>query len=234
MISYFDLETTGVDTSEDRIVQIAVVKGDEEKSILINPERPIPAGASEVHGITDDMVANAPTFRRIAKALLDFLRGTDLAGYNIANFDIPILISEFGRIGIMFPDWEPKIMDGFMLEKLLNSHRLEDTYIRYMGKPMENAHDALADVKATMDVMAIQTTKLGEPASDQLDEMIQDQFGTRVDYSKKLTMIDGEICWAFGKHRHQPVRNNLDYINWVLNANFPIDTKTILTKLLTA
>ena len=132
----FDLETTGLSINTDKIIQIGALKlnldgTSEKKNILINPGIPIPSNATEIHGITNEMVAGSPTFSQISKSLKEFFKGCDIGGYNSDVFDIPLLIMEFHRCGIEFPDWILNFVDSLKIEKLINSHRLEHTYTRY-------------------------------------------------------------------------------------------------------
>lgn len=150
-IVFFDLETTGTDIAKDRIVQIGAIKiapnGDKEvKNVLVNPTIPIPEGASAVHGIYDKDVQDKPLFKQIAKSMLQWLQACDLAGYNSDNFDIPLLAEEFARVGIEFPEQDCVYIDIIKIERLINSHKLGETYQRYTGKELTDAHDALADV----------------------------------------------------------------------------------------
>ena len=161
-IIFFDLETTGVDIAKDRICQIACIKIDldgnqTEKELLINPNMPIPKEATEVHGITDEMVVDKPTFANISKSLLEFFEGCDIAGYNSNVFDVPLLAEEFSRSRIEFPNWELNFVDVLQYERLLKPNKLADVYKRYTGKDLEGAHDALNDVRATLEILLHQT-----------------------------------------------------------------------------
>jgi DNA polymerase-3 subunit epsilon len=153
-IVFFDLETTGLDLSKDRAVSIATLKIDlesntEEKKILINPEMMIPKEASDIHGITDEMVADAPTFKQISKSLFSYFENCDIAGFNSDYYDVPLLMKEFSRCGIDFPTWELNLVDVLKFERMLNSNKLGDVYLRYTGKELEGAHDALKDAQIT-------------------------------------------------------------------------------------
>lgn len=243
-IIIFDLETTGVSINDDKIVQMATIKihpdGTEEgKTILLNPERPIPKDASDVHGITDEMVKDAPTFKQVSKSMFEYFDGCDLGGYNSDNFDIPLLMAEFDRCGIEFLKWEPNVIDGLKIERLINSHKLENAYKRHTGKTLDDAHDAMADSKATLEVLRSQFKMLSnqEEMSDELsikdvDEYCQDE-NKRFDYAGKTYEKDGVVYWTFGKHKDKPVLDDRSYLNWVLSSNFPIQTKTKLKSLLT-
>ena len=161
-IIFFDTETTGLNVVSDRIVQIGAIKmlpegNTEEKNVLINPGMPIPPESTEIHGITDEMVKNAATFDKVSRSMLEWFRGCDLAGHNICGFDIPIIAEEFSRCGITFPDESNSFIDTYKLEKIVNSQGLEACYKRYTGKELgEEAHDALADSRASMEVFLAQ------------------------------------------------------------------------------
>lgn len=235
-IIFFDLETTGVDTMVDKIVQIATIKIDpkghkEEKSYLVNPEMPIPVGASAVHGITDDMVKDSPTFSKYAKGLSEYLQGCDIGGYNSNNYDIPLLLEEFSRVGVELDMSETNFVDVLAIERQLNPNTLSAVYERYMGQPLEDAHDALIDVKATVSILEQQIAlhKIKSDASA-LDAFSQGE-NKRVDIAGKLCEIDGEVCWTFGKYRHQPLKNDLSYVSWFLKQPIPTQTKKIINKL---
>lgn len=235
-IVFFDLETTGVDTMKDRIVQIATVKlfpdgTRENKEYLINPTIPIPEGASEVHGITDEMVKDKPVFDHYAKNLNKYLEGCDLGGYNSNQFDVPLLIEEFRRSGIEFDTDNRSYVDVMQIERKLNPNTLEAVYKRYMGKEIENAHDASADTFATVDVVLKQIENIdveeGADLAEALDTFAQGDE-KRVDIAGKLCEIDGEICWTFGKHKGEPVKNTSSYAAWFLRQSVPKQTADII------
>lgn len=247
-LSFFDLETTGTQVDQDRIVSIHVLKihpdgHQETKNSLINPGIQIPQGATDIHGITDEKVSAAPTFKQLSKALFDFLLGSDLAGYNSNKFDIPLLIMEFHRCEIEFPTHDPVIFDGYLIEKRVNSHKLSEVFKRYTGIDLDGAHNAEADVEGTNTVVEHQMDVIRQRFPDVLNEdgtitpEILERFGndgkTRFDYSGKCHIDgNGNVCWSFGKNRDNPVMNDRSYLNWVLNANFPGETKTKLKNLL--
>ena len=234
-IVFFDLETTGVSVGTDKIVQIACVKvntdlSKEEKKMLINPQIPIPASATEVHGITDEMVKDAPLFKQIAKGLNEFMAGCDLGGYNSDNFDIPLLIEEFKRAGLDFPTWELNFLDVLKYERLLNPQKLEAVYKRYTGKDLDGAHDALNDVRATIEILEFQTAGK-ELSTKEIDEFCQEDK-KRFDYAGKMYVKDEIVLWSFGKNMNKPVLDDLGYVEWVLNQDFPTQTKEKIKQLL--
>lgn len=234
----FDLETTGVQVVSDRIVQIAAVKifpdgTTEEKEMLLHPTCDIPVEATAVHGITNEMVATAPTFKQIAKALKEYFYGCDIGGYNSDEFDLPMLIMEFHRCQIEFPDWDLNQVDILKLERKLNSHKLGDTYKRYTGKELDDSHHALVDAKGAFAVLQEQLSKYfqGEQNAAAIDEFIQGEQ-KRYDYAGKTYIQDGVVYWSFGKCKDKPVLDDRGYLNWALNAGFPLETQRKLKDLL--
>ena len=237
-IVFFDLETTGVNVTNDRIVQIGAIKmhpdGTEEvKNVLINPTIPIPAGAAEVHGISDADVQDKPKFRQIAKSFAKWLAGCDLAGYNSDNFDVPMLIEEFNRAGISFPNADTSFIDVLKLERIVCSHKLGETFKRYTGEELEGAHDALADIRATVTIFQKQLEKHPDIPTEaaEIDAYCQGEF-KRVDFAGKLYEKEGEVYWKFGKHRDKLIKETIDYCNWVLKTDFPAETKMQIRRVL--
>jgi len=238
-IVFFDLETTGLDLSKDRAVSIATLKIDlegktEEKKILINPEMAIPKEASDIHGITDEMVADAPTFKQISKSLFTYFENCDIAGFNSDYYDVPLLMKEFSRCGIDFPTWELNLVDVLKFERMLNSNKLEEVYLRYTGKALEGAHDALNDIRATFEILMCQLEKHGKNdlTPQEIDLMCQGER-KRFDLSGKTYLNEnGEVCWSIGKNANNPVTKDTAYLNWVLKSDFPEETKAKLRTLL--
>lgn len=235
---FFDLETTGVSTSKDRIVQIGAIKlmpdGTEEvKNVLINPTIPIPEEATMVHGISNADVKDKPKFAQISKSFFAWLSGCDLAGYNSDNFDVPMLIEEFNRAGLTFPEEGTSFVDVLKMERMVNSHTLGNTYKRYMGKELEDAHDALADVRATLAIFQKQLEKNEELPKEAKDIDVYCQGDNkRVDYAGKLFQKDGGIYWRFGKHKGKLVSETASYAKWVLESDFPEETKKQIRKII--
>jgi DNA polymerase-3 subunit epsilon len=238
-IVFFDLETTGIDLSKDRAVSIATLKIDlegktTEKKILINPEMMIPKDASDIHGITDEMVVDAPTFKQISKSLFTYFENCDIAGFNSDYYDVPLLMKEFSRCGIEFPTWELNLVDVLKFERMLNSNKLEEVYKRYTGKALEGAHDALNDIRATFEVLMCQLQKHGKEdlTPQEIDLMCQGER-KRFDISGKTYLnANGEVCWSIGKNANNPVTKDTAYLNWVLNSDFPEETKAKLRTIL--
>lgn len=231
-IIFLDFETTGVEITTDRICQIAIIKTIggkkvEQKNILINPTIPIPKEATEVHGITDEMVADKPKFKQIAKSFYDYLHGCDLAGYNIVGFDIPLLVEELLRC-----DVEPDFSDARFIEimyiyKKLYPRTLSECYKQYTGRELDGAHDALVDTSATIDIFNKMLQTEEELSGKTLDEISDFSFdkSKMVDFAGKFIRNDeGEICFNFGKDKDKPVKSNMGFLNWMLDKDFSQDT----------
>jgi DNA polymerase-3 subunit epsilon len=236
-IVFMDLETSGTNIETDRIVQIACIKIDNdgnqiEKEILINPTIPIPKAASDVHGITDDMVKDAPKFVNVSKAVYSFFEGCDIAGFNSDSFDVPLLMMEFERVGMTFPDWDCVFVDVLKYERLLHSNKLTEVYKRYTGNELDNAHNAMNDVRATLAVLVHQVEGKGDITPLEIDNLCQGDR-KRFDVSGKCYYDkEGEVRWSFGKNMNKLVKDDLGYVNWVLSNSFPSETKARLRELL--
>ncbi len=237
-IAFFDLETTGIDAVKDRIVEIAIIKilpdGNREEFIQrINPEMPIPADASAVHGIYDADVAACPTFKDISKNAQQFLEQCDLAGYNSNKFDLPVLTEEFYRAGIDIDFKKRKLIDVQQIFFKKEQRTLSAAYSFYCNKSLENAHNAAADVMATIEVLDAQLAKY--PDLENTVESLHQFTGANdmVDYAKRLVRKDGQILFNFGKHKGKTVQsvfmNEPQYLDWILQNDFSRDTKKILS-----
>jgi len=236
----FDIETTGADKAKDRIVQLAIHCFDEDgkvllsKSKLYNPEMPISQAALDTHGITDKMVKNAPLFSDDAKKLKKIFEDSELIGYNIIQFDIPILMAEFDRVGVEL-NLSGKVIDVMKLETAVNPRTLGAVYKRYTGEEMENAHDAMSDVKATEIILQYQLEKIREEDFD--FDKVMEQCGIppgAADFFGKLVYDDeGFLVYKFGKHLNKRVLFDAEtrqYADWVLEPkqNFPAQVKKLL------
>jgi DNA polymerase-3 subunit epsilon len=238
----FDLETTGLQITKDRIVQIAVIKLFEDGHTetfneLVNPGQTITAEISAIHGITNEMVANAPSFETLAPRLLDFIGNSDLAGYNSNKFDIPVLSEELLRCGIDFDLGARHFVDVQNIFHKMEQRTLAAAYQFYCGKQIENAHNALYDTLATLEVLQAQIQKY-----ENLDNNIASlaQFSTvgtqqNADFAGRLSYDDNrEVCYNFGKHKGKTVAQVLKlepgYYGWLLEADFPLHTKQVLRK----
>lgn len=235
-IVFFDLETTGVDTENSRIVQISGVKisPDGTKfnfSSYVNPLIPIPKEATDVHGITDDMVKDAIVFEKLAKRIYEIFQGCDIGGFNSDGFDVPLLCAEMKRVDIEFLDWDYNLVDVMKLYRQLYPNTLSDIYLRLLGKEIENAHDAVSDVNATIEVLGFLVEKIEPKEPKEIDLMLQGDK-KRCDIAGKIYFDGEEHRWSFGKNIGQKVSSDLGFANWVLKNNFTEDTKNWVRNLI--
>ncbi len=237
-IVFFDLETTGTDFVQDRVVQISVLRlstdlSEEVRTRLINPGIPIPKAASEVHGVYDDDVKDQPRFSGIAKSLSEFFVECDIAGYNSNNFDIPFLVEEFARCGIEFPSPDAKLIDVCTIFKKKEERTLSAAMKFYCNSTHDDAHDAEADVRATLAVFKAELERykdLGKTPAELHDYCSR---GEIVDYARKLGLNDNnQVVFNFGKNKGKPVKDDLEYARWMLESDFPEGTKMVLRRLL--
>lgn len=241
-IAIIDLETTGVNVGTDKIIEIAIVKflpGSNQplkKRKLINPGRPIPEAASAVHGITDDMVKDAPTFDKVADELRQFLDNCDLAGYNSNRFDIPMLMEEFMRIRLDFFKTDGrKLLDVQKIFHMMEQRTLSAAYKFYCDKNLDNAHSAEADVNATWEVLLAQIERYPQMGDtvDSILKFIGDE--EIVDFARRFVMENGVEVFNFGKHKGKPVadvlRDEPSYYDWMMKGDFPLHTKSKLTEI---
>jgi DNA polymerase III subunit epsilon len=237
----FDLETTGISTSKDRIVELAYIKifpdGTEEKrSMRFNPEMPIPLEASMIHGIYDADVANEPTFASKAKEIADIFAGCDFGGFNSNKFDFPMIVEEFLRSQIDFETENRKFVDAQRIFHMMEQRTLSAAYKFYCDKTLENAHNAMADTQATYEVLLAQIDRYEklENNIDQLHEISGQS--NNVDLAGRITLNAQKIpVFNFGKHRGKPVQDVFKiepaYYQWMMDNDFPLETKRKLTKL---
>lgn len=238
-ICFFDLETTGTDVAKDRIVEISVLKiypngNKESKTWLVNPEMPIPAHSSAIHGITDEKVADEPAFSELAREVYNMVKDSDLAGYNSNRFDIPLLAEEMLRAEVDFDMKNRLAVDVQTIFHLKEKRTLEAAYKFYCDKDLANAHSAEADTTATYEVLKSQLDRYGELENDM---KFLSEFTTRkqtADLAGYLVLNDnGEEVFSFGKHKGKLVEEILEkepgYFGWLLNADFPLYTKKVLT-----
>lgn len=238
-ICFFDLETTGVNVSKDKIVEISILKvfpngNKESKTWLVNPEMPIPPQTTAVHGITDDKVANEPTFKQLSKSIYEMIKGSDLAGFNSDRFDIPLLAEEMLRAEIDVDFKKFLTVDVQTIFHKMEKRNLSAAYKFYCGKELENAHSAEADTTATYEVLKAQIEKYDDLENDITN---LSAFSTRrksVDFAGFILVDDdGDPSFSFGKHKGRKVNEILDkepgYFSWLLNADFPLYTKKVLT-----
>jgi DNA polymerase-3 subunit epsilon len=240
-LAFIDLETTGVNLGTDRIVEIAIVKimpdGTRQvKRKLINPEMPIPPQSTEVHGISDEMVKDAPTFKQVASEIKQFLENCDISGYNSNKFDIPLLVEEFLRIDKDFKIDGRKLLDVQKIFHMMEPRTLSAAYKFYCEKDLNNAHSAEADATATWEVLIAQISRY--PQLGNTLESIFKVIGEEeiVDFARRMVIQDGKIVFNFGKHKGKEVEKVLQqersYYDWMMNGDFPQHTKKKLTELL--
>lgn len=221
----FDLETTGTNVDEDRIVQIAIYKPDTEEWFhsCVNPGVPIPAEASEIHGLTNEMLKDAPTFGDIAQEVLDFIGDRDLCGFNMISFDLPLLMAELRRAGLELDLFARRMFDAMAIFHHFFKRDLASAVRHYTGEELEDAHDARADVRATWEVFRAQIERHELGKEVDAHEL---SMGGRVDLAGKLVRNDdGQIVFGFGKHKGELVKANRGYARWMMGADFPAETK---------
>ena len=241
-IAFIDLETTGVNLSTDRIVEIAIVKVSPDgsrqvKRKLINPQMPIPKATTDIHGITDEMVKDAPTFKQAGNEIKQYLENCDLGGYNSNRFDIPMLMEEFLRAGMDVDLSNRRMIDVQHIFYSMEPRTLSAAYKFYCQKELENAHSAEADVNATIDVLLSQVQRydnLGNSVDSILSAIGEDKI---VDYARRFTFDDkGVEIFNFGKFKGRAVSEVLkaepQYYDWMMKGDFPLHTKQKLTELL--
>ncbi|HLY71914.1 MAG TPA: 3'-5' exonuclease [Puia sp.] len=240
-LAVIDLETTGVNLGSDRIVEIAIVKimPDGSKTVkrkLLNPEMPIPAASSAVHGITDEMVKDAPTFKQVANELKQFIEHCDLAGYNSNRFDIPLLAEEFLRIGMDFDCKGRRLVDVQKIFHQMEQRTLSAAYKFYCEKTLEDAHSAEADASATWEVLEAQLSRypqLGDNIESILKFLGEEQI---VDFARRFAFENGVEIFNFGKYKGRAVAEVLkaepQYYDWMMKGDFPMHTKQKLTEIL--
>jgi len=238
---FFDLETTGINPSTDRIVELCYLKVhpngmEETKTILINPGIPIPKQASDIHGITDEKVANCPKFKEIAKVLARDLEGCDLGGYNSNRFDIPLLAEEFLRADVDIDFTKRKFVDVQTIFHKMEQRTLSAAFKFFCDKDLENAHSAEADTRATYEILKAQLDRYPQLKND---VAFLAEFSTQnknVDFSGRFVYDDkGVEIFNFGKYRGKPVaevlKTDIGYYGWMMNGDFSLHTKKVLTNI---
>lgn len=240
-LAFIDLETTGVNVSSDRIVELSVLKvspnGKEEwMTLRVNPEMPIPPKTTAIHGIKDEDVAGSPTFKEIAKNLAAFLEGCDLAGYNAVKFDIPVLAEEFLRTNIDFNFLKRRYVDVQVIFHKKEQRTLTAAYQFYCKKDLEGAHGAKADTAATFEVLKSQLDRYKDLENDVEKLADFSSFNTNVDFAGRIILDENGIeIFNFGKHKGKAVEVvfNIEpaYYSWMMNGDFPLYTKKILTEI---
>ena len=240
-IVFFDLETTGVDTAKDRIVEISMVKvmpdGEQiVKTRKLNPGMHIPAEATAIHGITDEDVKDEPTFAQVAKSLEQFIRGCDFGGFNSKRFDLPVLVEEFLRAGVDVDFKRRKFIDVQNIFHKKEQRTLVAAYKFYCDKDLDDAHSAEADTLATYEVLKAQLERYPDLEND-IDKLAE--FSTRAetaDYAGRILFNEkGEEVFGFGKYKGRSVeevfRMEPSYYAWMMNGDFPLYTKKVITEI---
>lgn len=239
---FFDIEATGLDTSRDRIVELSYIKvspdgSEEAQTMRFNPTIPISAEATAVNGITDEDVAQCPTFADKAAELARVFSGCDIAGYNSNHFDVPMLVEEFIRTGVEFDVSACNLVDVQGIYHKMEKRTLAAAYQFYCHKDLENAHTAMADTRATLEVLRAQLDHYGDQIPHSIEGLAEfSRFNKNVDLAGRIIYDDkGTPVFNFGKHRGRPVewvvKNEPGFISWMLQADFPQNTKQALTRL---
>lgn len=238
-ICFFDLETTGVNITTDRIVEIAILKvhpngKEESKTWLVNPEMVIPKEVIEIHGITNEDVADKPTFKQVAKDIYNMIKDSDLGGFNSNRFDIPLLAEELLRAEVDFDMKNRVAVDVQTIFHKMEQRTLSAAYKFYCHQELEGAHGAEADTRATYEVLKAQIAKYDEIEND---TKFLAEFSSRKQFADFAGFIvynkNGDECFSFGKHKGKLVTEVLEsepgYFGWLQNADFPLYTKKVLT-----
>jgi DNA polymerase-3 subunit epsilon len=239
-IIIFDVETTGLDTANDRIIELAALKifpdgQREEKCKRFNPLIPIPKEASDVHGIMDEDVKNEPPFAKVArgeKGIAAFFADCDLAGFNIVNFDVPILQAELNRAEAKLDLSKVSMVDVYKLFVTKEPRNLETAVMFYCGRAHEDAHSALGDVKATADVLESQLERYQDLPSTPSELDLCVRKPEWVDRQGKLRLVDDKITVAFGRNKGRTLeylaREEPDYIRWMIQNEVVPDAMNVL------
>jgi DNA polymerase-3 subunit epsilon len=240
-LAIIDLETTGINVATDKIIEIAIVKLLPDGTTLnkrkfINPQIPIPQSSSDVHGITNEMIKDAPVFKQVANEIKQFLDNCDLGGYNSNRFDIPMLVEEFLRAGLEFSMEGRKLIDVQKIFHSMEQRTLAAAYKFYCNKALNNAHSAEADAMATLEILHAQVVRY--PEIGITIESILNCIGEEdcVDFARRMIMMDGIEIFNFGKHKGKAVAEVLkvepQYYDWIMKGDFPMNTKQKLTEIL--
>ena len=240
-IVFFDLETTGVDTAHDRIVEISMIKimPDGERIVKtrkLNPEMHIPEAATAVHGITDEDVKDCPRFAQVAKSLAQFLEGCDFGGFNSNRFDMPVLVEEFLRAGVDVDFKRRRFVDVQNIFHKMEQRTLVAAYKFYCDKDLTDAHSAEADTLATYEVLKAQLDRYPELEND-IDALADfSSRGETADYAGRIVYDDkGSEVFGFGKYKGRRVEDIFEqdpsYYTWMMNGDFPLYTKKVITEI---
>lgn len=246
-ISAFDTETTGTKVDKDKIVEICIIKvhpdgQTETLALLLNPEQPIPAEATKVHHITDEMVKDKPTFKQMASTIFDFIENTDFLTFNGNKFDIPLLVSEFERAGMPIDLSKVEFVDVSEIYREFNQRTLVAAVKQYCNRDIENAHSAQADTQATIDLLDSLIDTHGDKVPLTVHELALKATNgkPRLDLAGKFAYRwDDLVVFTFGKHKDEPINTNVSYLKWMQTAlqpdgshSFSLDTRNVIAKLL--
>ncbi len=249
---FLDLETTGMNIVTDRIVEIALIKvfpdgREEEKQYRINPEMPIPDVVSQIHGIYEEDIKDKPTFKEVAKTIAQFIEGCDFAGFNSNRFDIPLLAEEFLRVDVDIDLKKRKFIDVQAIFHKMEKRTLAAAYKFYCQKPLEDAHSAMADTRATYEVLKAQldqyideeyedhTGKVSKPIVNDIHALSEfSAYDTNVDFVGRIVYDENGVeIFNFGKNKGIPVekvlREQPGFYGWIMNNEFPLYTKKVLS-----
>ncbi|WP_149277568.1 3'-5' exonuclease [Pareuzebyella sediminis] len=240
-ICFFDLETTGTNIAKDRIVEISILKifpngNKQSRTWLVNPEIPIPDETAAIHGITDEKVASEPTFKQLSKEIYQMIKDSDLGGFNSDRFDIPLLAEEMLRADVDFDMKNMVSVDVQTIFHKMEKRTLEAAYKFYCDKDLTDAHSAEADTLATYEVLLSQLDRYPDLEND-IKKLAE--FSTHRPFADFAGFLgydeEGVEIFAFGKHKGKRVLEVLEkepgYFGWILNADFPLYTKKVLTKI---
>lgn len=239
-IAFIDLETTGTNLATDRIVELAIVRVAPDgtstvKRKLVNPLITIPRESTNIHGISNEMVQQAPSFKQVANEVRQFIENCDLAGYNSNRFDIPMLVEEFLRAGMDFTVDGRKLLDVQRVFHLMEQRTLSAAYKFYCSKILEGAHGAQADASATFEILCAQVERypeIGLTVDDICKFCGEDDI---VDFARRFIKIDCIEVFNFGKHKGRPVEEVLrlepQYYDWMMKGDFPMHTKQKLSEI---
>jgi DNA polymerase III subunit epsilon len=251
-LAFFDLESTGLNVAKDRIVEISIVKVNpnkivESKTWLLNPDYPISEESASVHGYTNEMVADKPTFKQVCREIDSFLKNCDLAGYNVIKFDLPMLVEEFLRSDLDFEMKNRRVIDVQNIFMKMEQRTLAAACKFYLGKPLENAHSAEADTMATFEVLKAQLDMYdGQEVIDReggTSFPVKNDTEALAQFSSHHKNVDlmgqfiyneeGKEVINFGKHKGRLIEEVFEkepsYYSWIMNSDFPLYTKKILT-----
>ena len=253
-LCFFDIESTGIQVSSDRIIDLSILKitpdGNEIlENFRVNPGIPIPPESTLVHGISDNDVKNSPSFKEVAPRIAEFIGSADLAGYNSNRFDVPLLVEEFMRADFDFSLDNRKLIDVQVIFHLMEQRTLSAAYKFYCNKELVNAHQAEADVKATYEILLSQIKKYEsvevKNGKGELYSPISNDMHALNLFSNKSNTVDligrivrnekGQEVFNFGKHKDKPVTEVFEkepsYYNWMMNGDFPLYTKKVITRI---